>query len=161
MMKDHYVDAQNRMLSVLGYVCGGTKQRFLWMWSEDIPYWAGRMRPRWVLCQWQRPKVLEQMWVADFPGIPYPANGMYHAKTETAIRPGEKPSVSLTENFVFALDHQMSKSPDREDRDVLDAVVKIRDEEYREWVEFVQDTAPAFENYDWGSRAGSVSFGGT
>jgi hypothetical protein len=145
----------------LGRVCSGTQPRFAWKWAPDLPYWASRLGKTWVLCQWQAPVLSEQEWQTQFRGrLPYPANGMYQAHPETMLAPGRLPTFELTQNYIWALDRQMSTSFVTQLCDVQNEVADDRDRDYVEWVDQVQDTNPAFSNFDSGKRGGHVSFGG-
>ena len=85
---------------------------------------------------------------------------MYHAKMETLLKPGETPDAELTANLIMQLDQQMSLSAEQHQRDRMEETAKRKADEDLEWIEFVQDTNPAFSNFDWGSRSSNVSFGG-
>lgn len=161
-MDSNTVKALNQKLGdALGYVCSGTQPRFAWKWAPDLPYWRSRLGKVFVLCQWMSPHFTEQQWVAQFQGrFPFPSNGMYHPHAETALSPGSIPTFHLTQNYIWALDRQMSTSLVSQVCDSENAVKDEKDRDYREWVDFVQDTNPAFSNFDWGNRGGHVSYGG-
>ena len=154
------IDQLNRWLGdALGYIRSGTEPRFCWKWAPDIPYWASRLGKVWVLCQWQRPGMSEPEWNKQFAGrFPYPANGMHHAQPETALPPGLCPNRELTQNYIWALDRQMSTSLITHVCDVQNEMAEDRDRDYAEWVEKVQDSNPAFSNFAPGARGGHVSF---
>jgi hypothetical protein len=150
-----------RLGETLGYVRSGTEPRFCWKWAPDIPYWSSRLGKVWVLCQWQKPGMSEADWNKQFGGrFPYPANGMHHAHPETALPAGEIPSAELTQNYIWALDRQMSESYARQLSAVNQEVEDDQERDYVEWVEKVQGSNPAFSNFDPGKRGGHVSYGG-
>jgi hypothetical protein len=158
----NFIDQLNRRLGdALGYVRSGTEPRFAWRWAPDLPYWRSRLGKVWVLCQWQRPGMTEPEWKHHFGDrYPYPATGMYHAHPETALAPGELPSERLTQNYIWALDRQMSTSLENQLVAVKNEVADQKERDYVEWVDFVQDSNPAFSNFEPGRRGGHVSFGG-
>ena len=157
------IDQQNRKLGdALGYVRAGTEPRFCWKWAPTIPYWASRLGKVWVLCQWQRPRMTEKEWLMHFGGrYPYPVNGMHHAHPETALAPGREPTGELTQNYIWALDRQMSTSIVQQVCDVHNDIAADQDRDYAEWVDLVQDSNPAFSNFAPGNRGGHVSYGGS
>jgi hypothetical protein len=157
-----FIDQLNRRLGdSLGYIRSGTEPRFSWRWAPDLPYWASRLGKVWVLCQWQKPGMTEQQWQRQFGGrFPYPVNGMHHAQPETALAPGRLPTAELTQNYIWALDRQMSTSLTQQLCDVHNEVADDQERDYVEWVDKVQDSAPAFGNFDPGNRGGHVSYGG-
>jgi hypothetical protein len=151
----------NRALGVLGYVRGGLLPRFCWMWAPDIPYWSTRLDKVYVLCQWQRPEMSEWEWNRHFAGRhPYPANGMYHPFSETAI-PASSLTEELNQNYIRVLDLQMSRSFAAHLSEVNAEVEKDREDDQTRWTEYVQDMNPAFGNFAPGTRGGFLSFGGT
>jgi hypothetical protein len=156
------VNALNQKLGdALGRVRSGTLPRFTWMWAPDLPYWATRLGKVWVLCQWRIPSMPESEWHKQFGGrLPFPSNGMYHAHPETAIAPGRTPTLEMTQNYIRALDQQMTTSYTSQLCAVNNEVTDAREQDYVEWVDQVQDTNPAFSNFDSGNRGGHVSFGG-
>lgn len=157
-----FIDQLNRRLGEsLGYVRSGTEARFSWRWAPDLPYWASRLGKVWVLCQWQKPGITEQQWHEHFRGrFPYPSNGMHHPHTETALPPGVLPTLELTQKYIWALDQQMSTSYTQHWCDVHNEVADDQERNYVEWVDKVQDSNPAFSNFDPGNRGGHVSYGG-
>jgi hypothetical protein len=159
---DSIIKALNQKLGdALGRVCSGTQPRFCWQWAPDLPYWRTRLGAVWVLCQWHRPFFTEQEWQHQFRGrFPYPANGMYHAHPETALPPGRVPTFELTQNYIWALDRQLSTSFISQLCASENAVQVEREQDYVEWVEQVQDSNPAFSNFEPGKRGGHVSYGG-
>ena len=156
------VEQLNRWLGdALGYVRSGSQPRFCWQWAPDIPMWAPRLGKVWVLCQWQKPGMTEDQWNKHFAGrYPYPYNGMHHAQAETALPPGRLPTQELTQNYIRALDWQMSQSFQNQLIAVNNEVAEDKERDYTEWVEYVQDTNPAFSNFAPGTRGGHVSYGG-
>jgi hypothetical protein len=145
----------------LGYVRSGTQPRWAWKWAPDLPYWRTRLGAVWVLCQWTSPFFTEQQWQQQFRGrYPYPAQGMYHAHPETVLSPGRVPTLELTQNYIWALDRQMSTSFTTQVCDSENAVQAHRENDYIEWVDYVQDSNPAFSNFEPGNRGGHVSYGG-
>jgi hypothetical protein len=157
-----YTDCLNRKLGdALGRVRGGSEPRFCWCWAPDLLYWRNRLGKVWVLCQWQLPSMTRHEWAREFEDrLPYPANGMYHAHAETALAPGRLPSEALTQNYIRALDQQMSTSYGQQLISVQDDVEADQAQNYERWVEMVQDSNPAFSNFNSGARGGHVSFGG-
>jgi hypothetical protein len=150
-----------RLGDALGYVLSGTEPRFCWKWAPDIPYWASRLGKVWVLCQWQKPGMSEQEWNKQFQGrFPYPVNGMHHAHPETVLPPGQVPTPELTQNYIRALDQQMSKTLVDQFCDVQNELAADKERDDVEWVERVQDSNPAFSNFNPGNRGGHVSYGG-
>lgn len=134
--------------------------RFCWMWAPDLPYWRTRLGKVYVLCQWQRPGMSEWEWVARFGGrYPYPANGMYHPFSETAVS-GPSLTDELNQNYIRVIDGQMSRSFQSHLSEVNEEVGKDRENDQTRWTEYVQDMNPAFSNFSFGKRGGSVSFGG-
>jgi hypothetical protein len=156
------VQQLNRRLGdALGYVRGGTEPRFCWAWAPDLLYWRSRLGKVWVLCQWQKPGMTPQQWRAVFGDrYPYPVNGMHHAQPETALPPGAIPTPELTQNYIWAIDRQMSTSFVQQFCDVNNEVADDKDRDYVDWVEKVQDSNPAFSNFEPGKRGGHVSYGG-
>jgi hypothetical protein len=159
---DSTVKALNQKLGdALGRVCSGTQPRFCWKWAPDLPYWASRLGKVWVLCQWQKPFFSEQEWQQQFRGrFPYPSNGMYHAHPETVLAPGRVPTLELTQNYIWALDKQLSTSFISQLCASENAVKDEREQDYVDWVDEVQDSNPAFSNFEPGKRGGHVSYGG-
>lgn len=157
-----HIDQLNRKLGdALGYVRSGTEPRFSWRWAPDIPYWASRLGKVWVLTQWQKPGMSEQEWRKQFGDrFPYPLNGMHHAHCETALPPGQIPTERLTQNYIWALDQQMSQSFEQQLSAVNAEMAEDKERDYVEWVDKVQDSNPAFSNPAPGSRGGHVSYGG-
>ena len=157
-----HIEQLNRKLGdALGYVRSGTEPRFCWRWAPTLPYWQARLGKVWVLCQWQRPNLTEAQWLKEFHGrYPYPASGMHHAQPETALPPGLAPNEALTQNYIWALDRQMSTSLVQQLCDVQNEVEADKDRDYVEWVDRVQNDNPAFSNFDPGARGGHVSYGG-
>jgi hypothetical protein len=150
-----------RLGEALGYVRSGTEPRFCWKWAPSIPYWSTRLGNVWVLCQWQRPGMTEADWTKQFRGrFPYPANGMHHAHPETALPPGEVPTAELTQNYIRALDQQMTQSFAQQLSAVNQEMSDDQERDYVEWVDKVQDSNPAFSNFEPGKRGGHVSYGG-
>jgi|SRR5581483_4652674 len=157
-----HVEQLNRRLGdALGYVCAGTKPRFSWQWAPDLPYWRTRLGGVWVLCQWIRPLMSPEQWAREFDGrYPYPAEGMFHPHTETALSPGNVPDERLTQNYIRVIDLQMSTTFAEQLIAVEDDLARDKERNELEWVEYVQDQNPAFSNPSPGSRGGHVSFGG-
>lgn len=156
------IDQLNRKLGdALGYVRGGTEPRFMWKWAPDIPYWGKVVGPSWVLCQWGRPQWSRYDWKKEFGDrYPYPANGMHHAHPETALERGQLPNEYLTQNYIWALDIQMETSYEKQLISVNDDLAAQKERDDIEWIEFIQNTNPAFSNFDSGKRGGHVSYGG-
>jgi hypothetical protein len=156
-----FVETLNRHLGQsLGHVRSGTLPRFCWKWAPDLPYWHTRLGKAYVLCRWERPNVSEAEWVRRFGGrYPYPANGMYHPFSETAV-PAHSLTEELNQNYIRVIDGQMSRSFASHMSEVNEEVGKDRESDETRWTEYVQDMNPAFSNYDYGKRGGSVSFGG-
>lgn len=156
------IDLLNQRLGErLGLVCGGTKPRFQWMFGPDMPYWRARLGKVWVLCSWQKPVMSERDWLKNMGDrFPYPANGMWHPNSETKLPPGVEPTEALTQMIIATIDRQMSQTFADHLRNVNDEMAADQAAFDLEWVEKVQNSNPAFNNWDWGSRASSVSFGG-
>lgn len=162
-MKSSEVRSLNRRLGdALGYVRGGTQPRFQWMWAPDIPYWSTRLGRVWVLCQWRRPGMSPADWDAQFGDrrIPYPAQGMHHAHPETALPPGEVPTIERTQFYIRMLDEQMSATFTDQLCAIQNEIAEDKQRDDTEWVEYVQNTNPAFSNFAPGARGGHVSYGG-
>lgn len=161
-MKNQHIEQLNRKLGdALGYVRGGSQPRFCWAWAPDLPYWQTRLGKVWVLAQWQRPGMPQEEWRKHFGDrFPYPETGMHHAHPETALEPGQIPTEGLTQNYIWALDRQMSQTFGQQLAAVNQEIEDDKDRDYVQWVEKVQDTNPAFSNFDPGHRGGHVSYGG-
>lgn len=147
----------NRLLASLGRVRGGTLPRFQWAWAPDLPYWSTRLDPQWVLTQWERPHFTEDEWQSQFAGrYPYPANGMYHALIESALPIGREPDEALTQNYVWALDRQMSMTFADQLCSVNNDMERQQERHDQEWVEFVQNqnysALDEFEMVGYGSE---------
>lgn len=155
------IEHLNRRLGqTLGYVCGGTLPRFCWKWAPELPYWRTRLGKTYVLCQWKRPEMSEREWALHFQGqFPYPGNGMYHPFSETAVRESAL-TEELNQNYMRALDQQMSQSFQRHYAAIKDEIERDREADDVRWVEYVQDQNPAFSNFAPGQRGGHVSYGG-
>jgi hypothetical protein len=151
-----------RLGDALGRVRGGSLPRFCWIWAPDVPYWARQLGKVWVLCQWRKPSITEKQWQHAFQGrYPYPANGMHHAHPETALPEGEAPTLERTQFYIRALDEQMTTSLTQQLCDVNNEMVEHKQQDDQEWSDFVDDTLPAYANYEPGRRGGHVSYGGT
>ena len=160
-MKHSVIDQLNRRLGdALGYVRSGTQPRFRWQWAPDVPYWSTRLGPVWVLCQWRKPGMSRKDWDAQFGNrrIPYPANGMHHAHPETALPKGLAPNDALTQFYIRTLDQQMSTTLADHLCNVHNEVAERKAQDYVDWVDLVQDSNPAFSNFEPGARGGPVSF---
>jgi hypothetical protein len=100
----------------------------------------------------------EWEWVRRFEGrYPYPADGMYHPFSETAVR---LPTEELNQNYIRVIDMQMSRSFQSHLSEVKTEVEKDREDDATRWTEYVQDMNPAFSNFEPGKRGGFLSFGG-
>ena len=177
------VDHCNRLLADrLGLLPDG-KSRFAWVKASEARYflvrngqlriarWSERIGNVWVLCGWAEPMVYDPAakkqapidratWAKQSGGVPYPTKGLWRAYPESACPPGMVPSVELTANYCAVIDRQLSRTFEDE---LVDTDVELKldaDQADNEWVEFVQDSAPAFQNFTPGSRSGPVSYGG-
>jgi hypothetical protein len=70
------------------------------------------------------------------------------------------PTLELTQNYIWALDKQLSTSFISQLCASENAVKDEREQDYVEWVDQVQDSNPAFSNFEPGKRGGHVSYGG-
>lgn len=150
MLLNREVERLNRRLGEsLGMVRSGTLPRFCWAWAPDIPYWSTRLGPVWVLTQWQKPGMTEQDWHKHFEGrYPYPSNGMHHALPESALAPGILPTEKLTQNYIWALDRQMSTTFAKELSSVNDDMARQEQQRDDEWTEYVQNqNYSAYDTY--------------
>ena len=154
-----HIELLNRRLGErLGRVCGGTRPRFQWCWGPDMPYWRNRLGNVWVLCGWQKPALSEAEWAREFEGrCPYPSGGMWHPYAETQLPVGVEPSEPLTAWLMHVLDEQMSRTFADHLSTVNEEMVADKAADDERWVEQVQDSAPAFNNWEYGTRAGAVS----
>ena len=177
------VDHCNRLLADrLGLLPDG-KSRFAWVKASEARYflvrngqlriarWSERIGNVWVLCGWSEPTVYDPAakkqtpinratWAKQSGGVPYPTKGLWRAYPESACPAGTVPSERLTANYCAVIDLQLSRTFEDELVDI-DVELKLdADQADNEWVEYVQNSAPAFQNFTPGSRSGSVSYGG-
>lgn len=181
-MKD--IEILNRRLGDALGRCG-MYPRFAWMLASEIFYyfrehahermerfcWADRIGPVWVLAQWRRPAWIDQnggthettreQWWSSFNGqFPYPERGAYYAHPETALPPGVKPTAEMTAGYIHSLDRQMAANYAEHKRRIDGEIAADAERLDTEWVETVQNSNPAFSNFEPGKRGGHVSFGG-
>lgn len=168
---DSTVKLMNQWLGdSLGKLANG-KPRFCWMWAPDMPYWGRRLGAVWVMTTWKRPTMTPKQWALEFD-IPYPADGMWHAICETQLNPGSKPTFHLTQNYIKAIDWQMSQfgvqdgTPvdelvEQNVKDTETEVMQHREDQDLAFRQGFQDDSPAFNNFAPGKRGNHVSFGGT
>lgn len=178
------VDLLNRRLGEgLGFALSGTLPRFSWKFSTEVFWyfregvhenfqrqcWADRIGRVWLLCEWRLPTgfdastgqqypLNESHWWQMFKGaIPYPKGGSYNPYPETQLKPGELPTAERTQNYIWAIDKQMSGDYQEHLMECRDDLQQdhdtFRDNQIDEWM----DAAPAFGNYDPGKRGGYLS----
>ena len=180
------IDLLNRRLGEALGLIGGTHPRFCWKRSTELFWyfrenstenfqrqcWADRIGPCWLLCQWMVPSgfdvstgtkypLTEENWFRMFRGqLPFPSRGEYTAHAETKLAPGQEPTTEMNQNYIWALDRQMSTSIREQlgdlQQDLDQHHAKYRENQYDEMME----EAPAFGNYAPGTRGGFLSFGG-
>jgi hypothetical protein len=175
----NFIDKLNARLGERLGFCG-RNPRFIWQNAKDVFYyyrdgpiaemkqfcWASRLGPVWMLCQWRRPTWLDRDgklhtitrgdWWGMFHGsFPYPERGQYYAQPETTLAPGRLPDDYLTDAYIHYIDQQMTLNYAAHKRQI-DAEIAA-DEERRdsEWVACVQDTNPAFSNFEPGTKCGT------
>ncbi len=157
------VESLNQLLAdSVGRVCGGTQGRFQWIWAPDLhPFWRERMGKVWVVCGWQKSRFSEAEWLQHYGDrYPYPANGMWHPHTETQLAYGREPSMEVTQEIIFAIKEQMSKTFADHLCGSRNELKEEREQVDHEYSDLVRDTLPAFNDWYLGKRSGSVSFGG-
>jgi hypothetical protein len=144
----------------LGYV-NGRLPRWMWMYAPEIRYWASRLGKVWVIAQWRPPMMSAWEWNRQFEGAwPYSANGQHHAMMETALPPGVRPNGELTQQWIWHIYRQMSKTPWEVYAEVMASVDVMKERDEQEWNEYTQDFCPAFGNWAPGARGHHVAFGG-
>lgn len=176
----------NRLADALGRVKSGTLPRFAWIFSTELRWYyrdelsesfqpvclADRIGRVWMMCEWRVPRGFDaragyeyelkpEHWFQMFRGsVPFPAGGEYAPYEETQLAPGQVPTAELTQNYIWAIDKQMSPGYEghliARRADLEENRRQFDEAQLDEWL----DAAPAFGNYDPGKRGGFLSFGG-
>ena len=169
-MTDPVIDRLNERLATdLGRVAAGTLPRFAWQHTSTMPMAEQRVGPRWMLAEWRRPSMTPEQWTKNSGGrFPYPAAGWYHPYLETCLPIGMEPTLELTVKAIKQFDKQMSKSMDvqlREQNAEIEQDQGVRwngsyyerlkpeednSRDRKEWVDFVQNSHPDFNNQSKG-----------
>ena len=141
------------------------KPRFCWQWAPDMPIWRRILGAVWVMSSWTPPAMTELEWQRNFSD-PYPREGMWHAMGETALGIGSEPTWHLTQNYIMAIQKQLSDfaKPGAIEKEQAATEQEVHQHHEDDWLGFrqmVQDESPAFNNFAPGKRGNHVSFGGS
>lgn len=181
-----HIETLNRRLGErLGLVCGGTLPRFAWKYAPDLPRfmydtdnrtllkrtWADAPAPDgncigkvWFLAEHRPSKAIDHHGYSAAIRVPFIKEADYAPYLETALAPGMLPTAALTQNYIFAIDHQMQSSFENymaEEKYTADRNKRREAEAWRETVRagFDQHTG-AMGNCIPGTAGGFLSFGG-
>jgi len=189
-----HIDILNRRLAEsLGRVCSGTFPRYKWFYAPSMPHfvydsddrtllkrcWADAPGPDgnpigrvWVLAEWRRSRAFDHHGFGEGMRVPFVREFDYAPYFETAIAPGQLPTAELNQNYIFALDFQLSRSAEirgdhsmdgwlAEERYTADRNGKIARNEHIESsaAEYDKHTG-AFGNLQPGQIDGWMSWGG-
>lgn len=141
--------------------------------------WGDRVDPRvqktygkcWMISQWRPPEMTEDDWYRrpEMPGtetialaanFPYPRNGTLYAHPETSLPWPMEPTEDLNQNYIWALSDQMATSFKAQMVRVQAELAADEAKKKEEWEDYAMSFAPAFGNYDPGTRGGFLSIGG-
>jgi len=193
MTNNAHIERLNRRLGeALGMVCSGSRPRFAWKWAPDQPHivygrdnrtlikrtWADKIgmdgKPIgrvWVLAQWRVTSAADHHGYGTGVRVAVMAPAGYKPHMETALSPGEVPSEHLNQNYIWALDRQLSASAEHDKNAILNALAEEKYEDQRnetrdakEWRESAlgdyDQHVGAFGNCRPGTAGGFMSFGG-
>jgi hypothetical protein len=162
-----------RLATDLGRVASGTLPRFAWQHTSTIPGAEAKIGPRWLLGEWRRPSMTPEQWAKNSGGrFPYPASGWYHPYLETALPISMEPTLELTIKAISQFRKQMSTSFENQQRETnneIEAEMGYRwdrenhcyqrlspeedqSTERKEWIDFVQQSHPDFNNESKGAH---------
>ena len=175
-----HIDQLNRHLGdALGRLPDG-RPRFSWMKAHEARYfvvikgevrvtdWSKRLGDVWVLCGWSEPTMFDpasrmqkpitrEQWTKMCGAAPYPTKGMWRAYPETAVPESRMPTQALTANYCKVIDGQLSCGFFDKLNEIDVGLALDKEQEYAEWTEYVQNSNPAFSNFEPGARGGHVS----
>lgn len=186
-----HIDALNKRLGeTLGLVCGGSLPRFAWKYAPEQPRyvydrdnrtllkktWADAPAPDgqvlgkvWLLAEWRPSRTFDHHGFSDAIRTPLIKDADYAPYFETALAPGDLPSVELNQNYIFALDHQLQNSLEHNPRAFTNYMAEekysadqVKAKDQAAWQETVQagydSHIGAFGNCEPGTRHGYLSF---
>lgn len=173
-----HIDQLNRRLGeALGY--RNSQPRFAWKWSADLHYfyrlptavtfermcWAERVGRVWMIAQWRKPDgidvqtgqvlpITREQWWRMFGGaFPYPEKGQYYGHPETAFRQGLVPTMEDTLMAIASIKAQLRSYESHLEQCTDEAAAREQRDE-NEWMEYVADMNPAFDNWNSGAKSG-------
>ena len=185
------IEILNRRLGEgLGFVCGGARPRFAWLFAPNQVWlvydrddrtvikksWADMPAPNggtigkaWVLGQWRVSKAQDHHGYGDGVRVAVAREAGYTPHPETALSADSVPSDALTANYIRVIGDQMAKADSEDPADEFMAEEKyiadrndVRDRNLNRErsMHIYDDNVGALGNCDVGVGGGFLSWGG-